>query len=124
VLCLLCSLTLFAPGVATAQYPVQQRLCDVAYQHCRTQIPAPINAEPASGSIDVAFWFMEDARYSNALVNAFQRGVRVRVLFDTDALGGSGSDIDIRKQIIAQLKNAGIPMRYKSAGGILHWKLM
>ena len=124
VLCLLCSLTLFAPGVATAQYPVQQRLCDVAYQNCRTQILDLINAEPASGSIDVAFWFMEDARYSNALVNAFQRGVRVRVLFDTDALAGSGSDIDTRKQIIAQLRTAGIPMRYKSSGGILHWKLM
>jgi regulation of enolase protein 1 (concanavalin A-like superfamily) len=119
---------LLTSGIAAAQdytgNPVQQRLCDVAYQNCRTQILDLINAEPASGSIDVAFWFMEDARYSNALVSAFQRGVRVRVLFDTDALVGSGSHIDTRKQIIAQLKGAGIPMRYKSSGGILHWKLM
>jgi len=120
----LCALVLLTPRVAAAQYPVQQRLCDVAFQNCRTQILDLINAEPASGSIDVAFWFMEDVRYSNALINAFKRGVRVRVLFDTDALAGSGSDIQTRKGIIANLKDAGIPMRYKSAGGILHWKLM
>jgi len=120
----LCAVALLTPSYAAAQYPVQQRLCDVAFQNCRTQITDLIAAEPASGSIDVAFWFMEDVRYSNALKAAFKRGVRVRVLFDTDALAGSGSDIDTRKSIIADLKNAGIPMRYKSSGGILHWKLM
>ena len=124
VILFLLSLLLLTPRLAAAQYPVQQRLCDVAFENCRTQILDLINAEPSGGSIDVAFWFMEDSRYSNALVNAFNRGVRVRVLFDTDALVGSGSDIDTRKQIIAQLQAAGIPMRYKSAGGILHWKLM
>jgi hypothetical protein len=124
VLCLLSSFALFTPGLATAQYPVQQRLCDVAYQNCRTQILDLIAAERAAVRLTWRFWFMEDARYSNALVNAFQRGVRVRVLFDTDALAGSGPDIETRKGIIAQLKAARIPMRYKSTGGILHWKLM
>lgn len=119
-----CSLALLTPALSAAQYPVQQRLCDVAFENCRTQILDLINAEPGSGSIDVAFWFMEDGRYSNALVTAKNRGVRVRVLFDTEALAGSGSDIAVRKQIIDQLAAAGIPMRYKSSGGILHWKLM
>ena len=57
---LVCALPLLTPGRAAAQYPVQQRLCDVAYQNCRTQILDLINAEPSSGSIDVAFWFMRE----------------------------------------------------------------
>ena len=116
-LCLL----LLLPGIAAAQYPVQQRLCDVSFENCRTQILDLINAE--TQSIDVAFWFMEDARYSNALINRFRAGVKVRVLFDTQAFSEDGPSI-VRQQIIDSMASAGIPLRYKSTGGILHWKLM
>jgi phosphatidylserine/phosphatidylglycerophosphate/cardiolipin synthase-like enzyme/regulation of enolase protein 1 (concanavalin A-like superfamily) len=117
---LLLVIVLSLPTVAAAQYPVQDRLCDVASTNCRTQILDLINAE--TQSIDVAFWFMEDGRYSAALIRRFQAGVKVRVLFDTEAF--TGKDAAVRQQIITDMKNAGIPLRYKSTGGILHWKLM
>jgi regulation of enolase protein 1 (concanavalin A-like superfamily) len=115
---LLLFFVLLLPTPAHAQYPVQERLCDVAFENCRTQILDLINAE--TQEIDVAFWFMEDARYSNALINRFRAGVKVRVLFDSEALPA----VPVRKQIIDDLKNAGIPIRDKTSGGILHWKLM
>ena len=38
-----------------------ERICDPAYENCRTPLLALIDAERVG--IDVAFWFMEDARY-------------------------------------------------------------
>ena len=57
--------------------------------------------------IDVAFWFMEDARYTTELIRKHQAGVPVRVLVDPRAnptypLNAGGS---------AELQAAGIPMR-------------
>jgi PLD-like domain len=68
--------------------------------------------------IDVAFWFMEDARYSAALVQRAAAGVRVRVLVDPR------TDSAVNAQIVAQLAAAGIPMRARTSSGILHWKMM
>jgi hypothetical protein len=70
--------------------------------------------------IDVGFWYMSDARYSNALVKRFQEGLPVRVLMD-DRADDSKPKV---QPILDQLKAAGIPMRRKSGGGILHWKMM
>jgi phosphatidylserine/phosphatidylglycerophosphate/cardiolipin synthase-like enzyme/regulation of enolase protein 1 (concanavalin A-like superfamily) len=127
---LLCGLSLLIPTRAAAQpdetyvYSANKPLCDVSYQECRQQIRNFINGEPAGGSIDVAFWFMEDARYKNDLIAAKNRGVRVRILFDTEALSGTDNDIPTRIRLIDEMSAAGIPMRHKSTGGILHWKLM
>jgi regulation of enolase protein 1 (concanavalin A-like superfamily) len=95
-----------------------ERQCDTSFEDCRAPLLDLINNETVG--IDVAFWFMEDARYSAAIIRRFQAGVPVRVLFDDDALRNE----PVRQQIIADLKAAGIPMRYKSSGGILHWKMM
>src|SRR5687768_17434350 len=93
-------------------------LCDPAFQDCREIVLNLIRAETTG--IDVAFWFMTDARYSAELVRKAQQGVPVRVLVDTRANAGHPFNGDI----ITQLATAGIPIRNKNGGSILHWKMM
>jgi hypothetical protein len=95
-----------------------ERLCDTAFENCRTPLLELIRAE--RHSIDVAFWFMHDGRYVNELIGRFKAGVPVRVLVDLraeTAHPGTRARID-------DLAAAGIPIRKKSSGGILHWKTM
>lgn len=70
--------------------------------------------------IDVSFWFMEDSRYSTELIKRWQAGVPVRVMMDSAA----NASYPNNKPILDQLKAAGIPMREKTTGGILHRKFM
>ena len=95
-------------------------LCDPAFQDCRTPLIQLIRNEPVTGGIDVAFWFMEDARYTAELIRRHQEGVRIRVIVDTEA----NSQYPANADRLAELRNAGIPMRQKTSGGILHWKMM
>ena len=95
-----------------------ERLCDPAGEDCREILLNLIRAERTG--IDVAFWFMEDARYSAEIIRRFQAGVPVRVLFDARANPGH----PVNAQIVEQLRAAGIPIRNRVASGILHWKMM
>jgi regulation of enolase protein 1 (concanavalin A-like superfamily) len=95
-----------------------ESLCDAAFQDCRTPLIDLIRKEVVR--IDVSFWFMEDARYSAELIKRWQAGVPVRVMMDTEA----NATYPNNKPILDQLKSAGIPMREKTAGGILHRKFM
>ena len=101
-----------------AQTTPVDELCDPAFQNCRIPLIDLINNEKVG--IDVAWWFMEDSRYATALVNAWNCGVPVRVIIDTEANATYPSN----KTMLATIKNAGIPMREKTTGGILHWKTM
>jgi regulation of enolase protein 1 (concanavalin A-like superfamily)/phosphatidylserine/phosphatidylglycerophosphate/cardiolipin synthase-like enzyme len=94
------------------------RFCDVAFEDCRTPLIQLIDNE--TDRIDVAFWFMEDARFSAALARAVARGVKVRVIFDSEELNGQSD----RQFVIDQLIGAGIPIRDKVDDGIAHWKVM
>jgi phosphatidylserine/phosphatidylglycerophosphate/cardiolipin synthase-like enzyme len=94
------------------------RLCDPSFENCRTPLLDLINRE--TQGIDVAFWFMEDARYLNAIVARWKAGVPVRVLFDRRA----NPTYPLRAAIANGFRNAGIPMRMRVASGILHWKMM
>ncbi len=47
---------------AAAQQPPYNRLCDPAYENCRTPLIELIRNETVG--IDVGFWFMEDTRYA------------------------------------------------------------
>ena len=69
--CLL--LLLCAGGRAAAAQALAPpgRLCDPAFQDCRADVLNYTQQE--SVGIDMGFWFMFDARYSNALVAAWQR---------------------------------------------------
>ena len=44
-----------------------ERLCDPAYEDCRTPLINYIRNENVG--IDVAFWFMQDARYKTEILN-------------------------------------------------------
>jgi phosphatidylserine/phosphatidylglycerophosphate/cardiolipin synthase-like enzyme len=102
------------PGSARAL----EIVCDPAEENCRTRLIQLIRNEQVG--IDVAFWFMEDARYTFELTQKFQQGVPVRVLMDTRANAPNPLNADR----LAELKAAGIPMRRRTASGILHWKMM
>src|SRR5262245_54381801 len=70
--------------------------------------------------IDVSFWFMDDARYSNEIIKRWQAGVRVRVLLDPRA----DVNYPVNKIVRQSLIDAGIPIRYKKTAGINHWKVI
>jgi phosphatidylserine/phosphatidylglycerophosphate/cardiolipin synthase-like enzyme len=102
-----------APGSVAAQ-----QLCDTAFENCRTPLLNLIRNEQQG--IDVAFWFMTDARYVRELELRRQAGVPVRVLVDRRANNSHPANASI----LAMLRDAGIPMRDKYAGDILHFKMM
>src|SRR5687767_5144611 len=92
----------------------QDILCDPGAENCRTKLINYIRAEQVG--IDVAFWFMEDARYTTELILKWKAGVPVRVLVDTRA---NATNLHNAARL-AELKDAGIPMRERFTGGILH----
>ena len=116
---LLTSLVLFLT-VATlpSRAAAADRLCDASFQNCRTQLLELIRAEQVG--IDVAFWFMEDRRYSAALIERWRAGVPVRLLVDTRA----NAKYTINAAILEEFRAAGIPMLQKTSTGIVHWKTM
>jgi len=94
-------------------------LCDDSYQDCRTPIINAMKNEPVTGGIDVSFWFMNDYRYVDALIGAWKRGVRVRVIVDPKADATYVSNKSQRDRMVA----AGIPVRAYAGSAINHWKL-
>ena len=94
------------------------KLCDPSHEDCRAILINYIRAETVG--IDVGFWFMEDARYTTELIKRFQAGVPVRVIMDVRANESTPANADR----LNELKNAGIPMRTRTASGIMHYKLM
>jgi phosphatidylserine/phosphatidylglycerophosphate/cardiolipin synthase-like enzyme len=111
----------FAIGLllgSTAPAHAQDRLCDPGAEDCRTILINLIRNENVG--IDVGFWFMEDARYTNELIKKFNAGVPVRVLVDPRANGS----YSLNAERLAELETARIPMRKRIASGILHYKMM
>ncbi|MCU1382881.1 MAG: hypothetical protein JWL71_1578 [Acidobacteria bacterium] len=95
-------------------------LCDASFEDCRTPLIRLIQKENVG--IDVAFWFMQDARYKTEIIRRWNAGVPVRILVDPLANASyPGND-----QMLAEFAAAGIPMRMRksTAPGILHWKMM
>ena len=118
---ILALLVLGAALPATAQLTPNNRMCDPAYEDCRAALIQLIDNENIG--IDVGFWFMEDRRFSEALIRAKNRGVSVRVVFDLEAITTYGYPNAARP--VQDLKDAGVPMRQKTGtGGIFHFKTM
>jgi phosphatidylserine/phosphatidylglycerophosphate/cardiolipin synthase-like enzyme len=109
---------LFLLVAAAEPVAAADRLCDTAYEDCRAPLLALIQDERVG--IDVAFWFMEDARYTAALAKKLAEGVPVRVLVDTRA----NSSYPLNADRLRELRAAQLPMRRRTASGILHWKMM
>src|SRR5687768_1528240 len=95
-----------------------ERLCDTAFEDCRAPLWSLIDNETVG--IDIAYWFMQDTSIANKIVARHQAGVPIRILVDPRANPSNAGN----EQILNQLKAAGIPMRFKNGGGILHWKMM
>lgn len=96
----------------------QERLCDASVENCRVPLLFLINNEQIG--IDVGVWFFKDDRYVTALVKAKNRGVPIRILMDPRA----NTTYPANATALTTLAAAGIPMRKRIAGDILHWKLM
>lgn len=110
-------LAAFIGGSATPAKALD-RLCDPSHEDCRAILINYIRAETVG--IDVGFWFMEDARYTTELINKFNAGVPVRVIMDLRANDTNA----FNAQRLAELQAAGIPMRRRTASGIMHYKMM
>ena len=95
-----------------------ERLCDSSFENCRTELLTLIDNERVG--LDVAFWFMEDQRYVSHIVNRWKAGVPVRIIIDPRA----NSTYPLNATALDGLRSAGIPMRKKRSGGIMHWKTM
>ncbi|MGB2714071.1 MAG: Ig-like domain-containing protein, partial [Vicinamibacterales bacterium] len=106
--------TLFLAGTARAQ----DRLCDPGNEDCRDILISIIRAEQVG--IDVAFWFMEEDWFADELIKKWQANVPVRIIVDSRA----NSTYPKNGPILDKLAAAGIPMRERFGGGILHWKMM
>jgi hypothetical protein len=96
-----------------------EELCDPSFEGCRARLINLIRNERVR--MDVAFWFMKDQRYLTEIVKKWREGVRVRILVDPRA---TDNGYPANGPILQGFKDAGIPMRKRTASGILHWKMM
>lgn len=107
-----------APRPASAQtLAPQERLCDPEYEDCGANLLTYIAQENLE--IDMGFWLMDDGRYADALVAAWRRGVKIRLLMDPRCV----TEHSACSAVNDELARAGLPMRNKVGSGILHWKL-
>ena len=96
-----------------------ERLCDAAFEDCRQPLLDLIGNETVG--IDVAFWFMQDARYKTEIITRWQAGVPVRVLVDPRRIRATRATT--RCSPISP-PPASRCARAEHAPGILHWKMM
>ena len=115
-MCSAATITLFLALPVDAA--AQERICDTQIEDCRAPLIDLIRNEQIG--IDVAFWFMEDARYAAELIKRHKAGVPVRILVDQRA----NASKRLNETMLTTLRDAGIPMRDKFAGDILHFKIM
>jgi len=113
-------LVLLMIGLLPARARAAESLCDASFQDCRGPLVNLIKNENVG--LDVAFWFMEDARLSAEIIKRWQAGVPVRVIIDQRAFATHPVD----EQIVQTFVNAGIPIRQRNLANkdILHWKMM
>ena len=93
-------------------------MCDPSFQDCRTLLLTRIQNE--TQAIDLAMLFMEDDAMADAIIARHQNGVRVRILMEPRRNVTTPKNVEI----LDRLQAAGIPMRAKNGGGMLHWKFM
>ena len=95
----------------------QQRITSQAYftpgNDCRNEIIAL--CQSARHFIDVCVFTISDDKLSDALITSYKRGVKIRIVTDNDKQYDLGSDI-------ADLLNAGIPLRTDHTPGHMHHK--
>ncbi len=111
---LLVLLAAFVPTPASAA----EVLCDPSFQDCRSMLLSRIQSETVA--IDVAMLFMEDDELADQIIARFKAGVSVRMIVEPRRNLTTPKNVEI----LDRLSAAGIPMRAKAGGGMLHWKFM
>lgn len=75
----------------------------------------------AQKTLDIAIFDIEDESACNALIRARKRGVRVRIVTDSDNLGEHGNPAKPRL-VLAMMKKAGIQIRADNRNALMHHK--
>jgi hypothetical protein len=92
--------------------------CESAGTDCRAKILSLIRNELVR--LDVATEEITDSLIADAIIARFQAKVPVRLIVEPRRNAAE----PLIGPMLLKLKAAGIPMRYKSVGDILHWKMM
>jgi len=85
------------------------------------QDPAPVLVglyENASTSLDIAIYSLTHPYIVKAIGDAQQRGIRVRVISDSDAAGSN-----VQKHAINDLLSLGVPVKINRHDGLMHLKM-
>jgi phosphatidylserine/phosphatidylglycerophosphate/cardiolipin synthase-like enzyme len=97
-----------------------ERLCDASFENCEKPVLTLIQNENVE--IDVAFWFMDDDSIEHALIQKAQAGVKIRMLVDPRANPAHPENATTLANFASV--TPPIPMRKRTANGILHWKML
>jgi len=92
--------------------------CEAAVTDCRARLLAYINRETVR--LDVGTEEITDSKIADAIIARFHARVPVRLIVEprrTSVEPANGV-------MLNKLKAAGLPMRYKKVGDIVHWKMM
>ena len=114
VLVSLCAAILLVPAWSQAA----ETFCEPAGTDCRARLLPFIRNERMR--LDLATEEITDPLIVDAIIARFRAGVPVRMLVEPRRNG----DEPLNGPALAKLKAAGVPMRYKSVGDVLHWKMM
>jgi len=96
----------------------QERLCDPSFEDCYKPLLQAVQAETAG--IDMAFYVIQLPELADAIISRHRAGVPVRITVERRA----SLKWPDNQTLLDRLKAAGIPMRYKLAGGIVHSKML
>jgi len=114
VLVSLCAAIVLFPAWSQAA----ETFCEPAGTDCRARLLPFIRNERMR--LDLATEEITDPLIVDAIIARFRAGVPVRMLVEPRRNG----DEPLNGPALAKLKAAGVPMRYKSVGDVLHWKMM
>jgi hypothetical protein len=109
---LLTAVFLLAPAGARAD-----EFCESAAKDCRARLLSYIKAELVQ--LDIGIEEITDNLIADAIIARFKAKVPVRMLVEPRR----NEFEPLQPAVLAKLKAAGIPMRYRKVGDILHWKM-
>jgi len=76
----------------------------------------------AKKTLDMTMYQLSDAKAQAALISAAKRGVKVRVLLDSDPSGGGGKTVN--QAAYNELKSSGVSVKWAWSGTLWHQKSM
>ncbi len=112
VIALLTAAVLLSPAPTYAD-----EFCESAVKDCRARLLSYINAERLR--LDVGVEEITDTLVADAIIARFRANVPVRMLVEPRR----NAFEPLQGPILARLQAAGIPMRHRTVGDLLHWKM-